>query len=50
MLFWICDGRKLEMDKFYDNETEAELLLFYYLKIDSIKSGTNNSIGKLLGL
>jgi hypothetical protein len=50
MIFFVCDGYKPEMDRFYDNETEAELLLMYYYKIESIKSGTDNSIGKLLGL
>ena len=50
MVFFVCDGYKPEMDRFYDEETEAELLFMYYLKLDSIKSGTSNSIGKLLGL
>ena len=50
MIFFVCDGYKPEMDRFYDNETEAELLFMYYYKIDSIKSGTSNSLGKFLGL
>ena len=50
MIRFICDGLITEMDNFYDNKTEAELLFMYYLKLDSIKSGTDNSIGKLLGL
>jgi len=50
MVYFVCDGILSEMDDFYDNKTEAELMLYYYLKMDSIKSGTSNSIGKLLGL
>ena len=50
MIRFICDGVITEMNNFYDNNTDAELLLFYYLKMDAIKSGTDNGIGKLLGL
>jgi hypothetical protein len=50
MVFFVCDGYKPEMNRFYDEETEADLLFMYYLKIDSIKSGTSNSLGKFLGL
>jgi hypothetical protein len=46
-LYWVCDGSILEMDKFYDTKTEADLLLMCYLKLDSIKSGTNSNLGKL---
>jgi hypothetical protein len=46
-LFWICDGNKQQMDHFIDNETEAELLFMNYLKLDSIKSGTNSNLNKL---
>ena len=47
-LYWLCDGDKVRMDHFYDNTTEADLLLFSYLKIDSIKSGTNSNYNKLI--
>jgi hypothetical protein len=48
---WICEGDPKTVDWFYDNKTDAELLLYSYIKLESIKSGTNsNSLGKLLGL
>jgi hypothetical protein len=50
MIRFVCDGVITEMDKFYDTKTEAELLFHYYLKMDAIKSGTSNSLGKFLGL
>ena len=50
MVAFVCDGYKPEMNRFYDEETEADLLFMYYLKLDSIKSGTINSLWKFLGL
>ena len=49
-LYWLFDGNHTEMENFYDNKTDAELLMMTYLKLDSLKSGTNDKLlNKMLG-
>ena len=41
-LYWVCDGNITEMEKFFDNKTEAELTLMSYLKLDYVKNTGGN--------
>jgi len=47
-LRWLFGDDFKTMEYFYDNKTEADLLLQCYLKMDAIKSGTDESTNKKL--